>query len=104
MRASSRTALCALLLSAVLWAAPLSRVGATSSVVQAVDAVGMTVSDIDRSVAFFTDVLTFEKTSDIELAGSEYERLQGVFGLRMRVVRMRLGDEQIELTQYLTPQ
>jgi catechol 2,3-dioxygenase-like lactoylglutathione lyase family enzyme len=104
MRASSRRALCALLLAALLWAAPLSRLGtASASLVQAVDTVGMTVSNMDRSVAFFTDVLTFEKTSDLELAGNAYEQLQGVFGLRMRVVRMRLGDEQIELTEYLTP-
>lgn len=27
----------------------------------------------------------------------------GLFGLRMRVVRMQLGDEIIELTEYLTP-
>ena len=53
----------------------------------------MTVSDMDRSVAFYTDVLTFEKVSDAEVAGSEYERLHGVFGLRLRVVRLRLGDE-----------
>src|SRR4029450_7647770 len=64
---------------------------------------GMTVSDIDRSVAFFKDVLTFEPVSDIEVAGQEYDRLQGVFGTRMRIVGMRLGDEQIELTQYLAP-
>jgi catechol 2,3-dioxygenase-like lactoylglutathione lyase family enzyme len=69
----------------------------------AVDAVGMTVSDMDRSVAFFTNVLTFEKVSDVEVAGAEYDRLQGVFGTRMRVVRMRLGGEQIELTEYLAP-
>jgi catechol 2,3-dioxygenase-like lactoylglutathione lyase family enzyme len=58
---------------------------------------------MDRSVAFFSEVLTFEKVSDVEVAGDDYERLQGVFGLRMRVVRMRLGEEQIELTEYLTP-
>ena len=63
----------------------------------------MTVSDMDRSVAFFTDVLTFEPVSDIEVAGQEYDRLQGVFGTRMRIVRLRLGDEQIELTEYLAP-
>jgi catechol 2,3-dioxygenase-like lactoylglutathione lyase family enzyme len=39
----------------------------------------------------------------MEVAGNNYERLMGVFGLRMRVVRMRLGDEFIELIQYLTP-
>jgi catechol 2,3-dioxygenase-like lactoylglutathione lyase family enzyme len=41
--------------------------------------------------------------SDVEVTGSAYERLQGVFGLRLRVVRMRLGDECIELTEYLAP-
>jgi len=63
----------------------------------------MTVADADRSVAFYSTVLGFEKVSDVEVWGSEYEQLQGVFGLRMRVVRMRLGDELIELTEYLTP-
>jgi len=76
---------------------------APTPLVAAVDAVGMTVSDMDRSVAFFSKVLTFEKVSDTEVLGSAYEHLQGVFGLRMRVVRMRLGDEFIELTEYLAP-
>lgn len=71
--------------------------------VGAVDAVGLTVSDMDRSVEFFSKVLTFEKVSDVEVVGEAYEHLQGVFGLRMRVVRMKLGDEQIELTEYLAP-
>lgn len=71
--------------------------------VVAVDAVGMTVSDVDRSVEFYSKVLTFEKLSDVEVWGDEYEHLQGVFGLRMRVVRMRLGNETIELTEYLAP-
>ena len=69
----------------------------------AVDAVGMTVSDVDRAVEFYSRVLSFEKTSDVEVSGDAYERLEGLFGLRMRVVRMRLGDESIELTEYLTP-
>ncbi len=72
--------------------------------VRSVDTVGLTVSDVDRSIDFFSRVLTFERVSDVEVHGEEYERLQGVFGLRMRVVRMRLGDEQIELTQYLAPE
>lgn len=74
-----------------------------TSIVEAVDAVGMTVSDMDRSLEFYTQVLPFEKVSDVEVWGTEYEHLQGVFGLRMRIVRLRLGDESIELTEYLTP-
>src|SRR5262245_127982 len=69
-----------------------------------VDAVGMTVSDMDRSLEFFSSVLSFEKLSDVEAHGAAYEKLQGVFGLRMRVVRLKLGDEMIELTQYLAPE
>jgi catechol 2,3-dioxygenase-like lactoylglutathione lyase family enzyme len=71
--------------------------------VTAVDSIGVTVADVDRSVEFFSKVLSFEKVSEIEVAGSEYEHLQGVFGLRMRIVRMKLGDEFIELTEYLAP-
>src|SRR5262249_23636106 len=59
--------------------------------------------DMDRSVEFYSKVLSFEKVSDIELAGPENERLTGVFGLRMRVVRMKLGEESLELTEYLAP-
>src|SRR5437667_4680033 len=66
-----------------------------------VESVGMTVADMDRSIEFFSKVLSFEKVADVEVTGEDYERLQGVFGLRMRVVRMRLGDEFIELTEYL---
>ncbi|HXU37694.1 MAG TPA: VOC family protein [Blastocatellia bacterium] len=77
--------------------------GTVNGSVTAVDAVGMTVSDLDRSVEFFSKVLSFEKVSEVEVAGPEYERLQGVFGLRMRIARMKLGDEFIELTEYLTP-
>ena len=71
--------------------------------VEQVGAIGMTVSDMDTSVDFYSRVLSFEKVSDAEVTGEDYERLQGVFGLRMRVVRMRLGDEFIELTEYLAP-
>src|SRR5512143_3582670 len=71
--------------------------------VKAVGPVGITVADIERSVAFYSVVLGFETVSDGEVWGGDYERLQGVFGVRMRGVPMRLGDESIELTEYLTP-
>ena len=59
--------------------------------VTAVDSVGMTVADMDRAVAFYTSVLTFEKVSDVEVSGREYELMTGVFGARLRIVRLRLG-------------
>lgn len=69
-----------------------------------IESVGMTVSDMDRAVDFYSRVLTFQKVSDTEVAGPEYERLEGLFGMRARIVRMRLGEETIELTEYLAPQ
>jgi catechol 2,3-dioxygenase-like lactoylglutathione lyase family enzyme len=64
----------------------------------------MVVSDMDRAIDFYSQVLTFEKASDVEVYGTDFERLEGLFGVRMRVVRMRLGDETLELTEFLTPQ
>jgi MIP family channel proteins len=70
---------------------------------RAVGPIGMTVSDVERSVAFYSRVLGFESISDVEATGPEYERLTGVSGARSRVARMKLGDEQLELTEFLTP-
>ena len=69
-----------------------------------VDSVGMTVSDLDRSVEFYTKVLTFQKVSEFEADGDAYEHLSGVFGIHFRRARLQLGDEHIELTEYLAPQ
>ncbi len=77
---------------------------ASAQLIRSVEAIGMTVADMDRSIEFFSKVLSFDKISDVEVHGSEYEKLQGLFGLRMRVARMKLGDETIELTQYLAPE
>src|SRR5205085_5318576 len=74
-----------------------------SATVVSVDAAALTVADADAEAAFFSRVLSFEKVSDVEFSGDDYEHLEGVFGLRMRVVRLRLGDEFIELTEYLAP-
>lgn len=68
-----------------------------------VESVGFTVSDMERALDFYTRVLPFEKVSDVETMGSEIEHLSGVFGARVRVVRLQLGDGILELTEYLTP-
>jgi catechol 2,3-dioxygenase-like lactoylglutathione lyase family enzyme len=69
-----------------------------------VDSIAMTVSDLDRSVAFYTSVLDFEKVAESEAAGDAVERLYNVFGARIRTARLRLGREHIELTEFLAPQ
>jgi len=56
----------------------------------------MTVLDMDRSMAFYSHVSTFKLISDVEVDGLEYDQLWGVFGVRARVVRMRLSEQQLE--------
>src|SRR5712692_2451206 len=80
----------------------LSVTGFAQSPQVTVESVGMTVSDMDRSVAFYS-ALAFQKVSDIEVLGEQYEHLEGVFGARMRIVRMQLGNEFVDLTEYLAP-
>ena len=81
--------------------AALAMPGTVAASVDAVGAVGLTVSDLDRSVEFYTGVLTFEQIGETEVSGPEVDRLQGIFGVL--IARLRLGDEDIELTEYVTP-
>ncbi len=75
-----------------------------ASPITAVAMVGLTVSDMDRALEFYTKVLPFEVESDVEVAGDAYEQLQGVFGVRMRVARLKLGEEHLQLMDYLAPE
>jgi len=94
-----RTLLLALLLSRAPMA-PESSVQATT----AVTSIGLTVADLGREIDFFARVLDFELLGTQEDAGETYERLEGVFGLRKRVARLRLGAEVLELTEFLAPE
>jgi catechol 2,3-dioxygenase-like lactoylglutathione lyase family enzyme len=77
--------------------------GAAEAPVRAIDSVAMTVRDIDISREFFERVLDFEFISDIEASGTAYEHLYGVFGLRLRTVTLKLGDERLQLQQFIAP-
>lgn len=91
----SRLLCVCLLVTATTWAG--------EPAVRAVDAIGLTVADADRSVDFYTHTLGFTVVHDVEVAGDAYERLRALFPVRMRVVRLALGREQLELTEYITP-
>lgn len=77
---------------------------AAQPLVAAVVGVTIPVADLERSVGFYTTVLGFEKIAEREEAGAAVERVQGTFGVRRLVSTLRLGDEQIELVQYLAPE
>jgi catechol 2,3-dioxygenase-like lactoylglutathione lyase family enzyme len=66
--------------------------------IQAVAAISTTVGNMDRSVAFYAGVLSFEKVSDREMESAD--TAPGKPTPRLRVVGMKLGDESIELVQF----
>ena len=58
--------------------------------------VGITVTDLDRSIDFYSRVLGFRKTLDMPLGGPSLERLMRLKpGVRGRSVMMQQGDSQI---------
>ena len=77
------------------------QLGSASGPALQVGPVAMTVSDMDRSVTFYTSVLTFEKFSDTGRSGPEVDQLYGVSRAHIRVVDLKLGDESIELMKFL---
>lgn len=96
-------------LAAVLWLlSPLallafSRFAAADPAITRIESIAITVADLDRAVAFYRDVLTFAPDGQQEVTGDEAEHLFGVFGLRLRIARLHLGAERVELMQFLAP-
>ena len=64
---------------------------------------GLTVSDIDRSLAFFRDVLGFEVTAKTHHSGRMTEQITGVPDAEMEIAFVELPGHRIELLQYLQP-
>ncbi|HXV75337.1 MAG TPA: VOC family protein [Candidatus Polarisedimenticolaceae bacterium] len=88
---------------AIAFTLSLVHAAESSAPVRAVESVGLTVADLERSVRFFTEVLDFERIARAELDGEAFEAQTGVFGSRARVERLALGREHVELTEYLAP-
>jgi len=63
----------------------------------------LTVSNLDRAVDFYQQALGFERVSERVVNDRNYDYLTGVFGTRVRLATMRLGDERLDLEQYVTP-
>lgn len=82
---------------------PSSRATQTSPpspLVQSVAGFRIPVTNMDRSVDFYSKALLFETVSDTGVSGVE-SSLVAEPGARMRVVRMELGGDVIELVQHL---
>jgi catechol 2,3-dioxygenase-like lactoylglutathione lyase family enzyme len=63
----------------------------------------LTVSDLDRAVGFYEQALGFRKVEERVVVDPEFDALTGVFSTRVRSARLQLGQEFIELEQFVSP-
>lgn len=69
--------------------------------VQRIALVGFAVSDLDRSIAFFEHVLGFRQIAELRISGAAYDTLNGLSGCNLRIGRLELGEQVIELTEHV---
>lgn len=62
--------------------------------------IGICVSELERSVAFYRDVLGFEEVSRLQMQGPITERLLDIAGGELQAVYLKLGGTVIELLYY----
>jgi catechol 2,3-dioxygenase-like lactoylglutathione lyase family enzyme len=70
----------------------------------AADHTGITVSNLERSLAFWRDVLGFEYSHSAHQAGDMAEQITGVAGAELKLAVVKApGGHKIELLEYLAP-
>ncbi len=64
---------------------------------------GITVRDLEASIAFWRDVLGFEVQRRLEMSGEFAEQITGVADAHLLLAQLAGGGHHIELLQYLRP-
>jgi len=72
--------------------------------VSRIDHVGITVSNVDRALGFYSDLLGLRVIADSTVTGSEVAELLGLDSVQLRIADLDSGDGRIvELIEYLQP-
>jgi catechol 2,3-dioxygenase-like lactoylglutathione lyase family enzyme len=70
----------------------------------AADHTGITVSNLERSLSFWRDLLGFEYSHSAHQSGERVEQITGVKGSELKLAVLRIpGGHKIELLEYLAP-
>jgi catechol 2,3-dioxygenase-like lactoylglutathione lyase family enzyme len=75
-------------------------------IVQALDHIAVTVSDLRRSLPFYTDMLGLQEAERHLLEGETISAMAGKAGVVMQVVRLKTPDGSrvlLDLQQYISP-
>jgi catechol 2,3-dioxygenase-like lactoylglutathione lyase family enzyme len=63
----------------------------------------LTVTDMERSLAFYTQLFGLAVVSDRQVERDYVEKITGVAGAHVRIVHLRGYGKQVELLEYLHP-
>ena len=63
-----------------------------------------TVSDLERSVRFYRDIIGFKVDTTIEVKGQAIQQITGFPDAHLKIAHLLLGNFDLELIQYLSPQ
>ena len=74
--------------------------------IHGIDHTSFTVSDMERSIAFYRDLIGMKVTWDsaaegMRFKGPEADKVTGCPGTEQRLVFLTIGDSRIELVQYI---
>jgi len=72
--------------------------------VTAIKSIGITVQDMNRSLPFYEKVLHFKLVSNDTIQSEEYSSLVNVKNAVVHLVKLKLGDERIELIDFIYPE
>ena len=77
-------------------------VNSFSQSADAVTKVSITVSDLEKSIDFYTTVLPFKKVNEYNISGKSTQRLFGIRDqdLKVKIALLQLGDEYVELMEF----
>jgi catechol 2,3-dioxygenase-like lactoylglutathione lyase family enzyme len=65
--------------------------------------IGITVSNLERSLAFYRDILGFTLEREMERSGEYIDKMVGIPDARLRTAALSGSGYRIELVEYLSP-
>ena len=68
-----------------------------------IESISLSIANMERSLEFYTTVLSCKKVFDHEISGAALDQLYNLPNVRLRQAQLKLGNETIELIEFLSP-
>jgi glyoxylase I family protein len=71
--------------------------------ITAISHVGISVVNLERSIAFYRDLLGMRLVQEVPMRGANYDAIMGLKGTEGRIAVLRTGNLEIELLEFKRP-